>query len=65
MLAGLRSLFEPAVVPTTLPNRPGRVYKGRYPYWQPQRRPYWEAEEDLINAREEEELLALMGIDLD
>lgn len=40
--------------------RPGRVYKGRYPYLEPRRKPYWEKLDP-----EEEELLIIAGIDLD
>ncbi len=54
--------FSFAVVPVpTLPNRPGRVFKGVYPYWQDRRQPYWET--DATEAFEEE-MLAMMGIEL-
>jgi len=49
--------FDSAVVSGL---RPGRVYKGVYPYWKQRKKPYWETEEEL----EEEELLVLMGIEL-
>ncbi len=62
MLLALRSLWEPAAVVSSL--RPGKVYKGTYPYWKPRRKPYWEDEFDLEEAQEEEELLAMMGIEL-
>ncbi len=62
MLLALRSLWEPAAVVSSL--RPGRVYKGTYPYWKPRRKPYWEDEFDREEAQEEEELLAMMGIEL-
>ncbi len=66
MLLGLRSLWEPSVTPApTLPNRPGRVYKGTYPYWQKRKKPYWEDEFDREETQEEEELLAAMGIEMD
>ncbi len=62
MLLALRSLWEPAVVVSSL--RPGKVYKGTYPYWQKRKKPYWEDEFDREEAQEEEELLAMMGIEL-
>ncbi len=62
MLLALRSLWEPAVVVSSL--RPGKVYKGTYPYWKQRRKPYWEDEFDRDEAQEEEELLAMMGIEL-
>ncbi len=40
--------------------RPGRVYKGKYPYFTPRRKPYWEQSD-----AEEEEFLLLSSIDLD
>ncbi len=61
MLLALRSLWEPAVVSSL---RPGKVYKGTYPYWKQRRKPYWEDEFDQEEAQEEEELLAMMGIEL-
>ncbi len=65
MLLALRSLWEPSVTPVpTLPNLPGRVYKGTYPYWQKRKKPYWEDDFDREEAQEEEELLAMMGIEL-
>ncbi len=65
MLLGLRSLWEPSVTPgPILPNPPGRVYKGTYPYWQKTRKPYWEDDQEREEAQEEEELLAMMGIEL-
>ncbi len=63
MLLGLRSLWEPPATPT-LPNAPGRVYKGTYPYWKQRRKPYWEDDQEREEAQEEEELLAMMGIEL-
>ncbi len=56
------SAFSFGVAPPTpaLPNPPGRVFKGVYPYWRDRREPYWEIEE----SRDEEEMLAMMGIDL-
>ncbi len=62
MLLALRSLWEPAVVVSSL--RPGKVYKGTYPYWKQRRKPYWEDDFDRKEAQEEEELLAMMGIEL-
>ncbi len=62
MLLALRSLWEPAAVVSSL--RPGKVYKGTYPYWKQGRKPYWEDEFDREEAQEEEELLAMMGIEL-
>ncbi len=62
MLLALRSLWEPAAVVSSL--RPGKVYKGVYPYWKHRRKPYWEDEFDREEAQEEEELLAMMGIEL-
>ncbi len=62
MLLALRSLWEPAAVVSSL--RPGKVYKGIYPYWKQRRKPYWEDEFDRDEAQEEEELLAMMGIEL-
>ncbi len=62
MLLALRSLWEPAAVVSSL--RPGKVYKGTYPYWKQRRKPYWEDEFDRDEAQEEEELLAMMGIEL-
>ncbi len=62
MLLALRSLWEPAAVVSSL--RPGKVYKGTYPYWKQRRKPYWEDEFDREEAQEEEELLAMMGIEL-
>ncbi len=64
MLLGLRSLWEPSVTPT-LPNLPGRVYKGTYPYWKQRRKPYWEDEFDREEAQEEEEMLAMIGMEMD
>ncbi len=63
MLLALRSLWEPSAGPT-FPNAPGRVYRGTYPYWKQRRKPYWEDEFDREEAQEEEELLAMMGIEL-
>ncbi len=62
MLIALRSLWEPAAPVSSL--RPGKVYKGTYPYWKQRRKPYWEDEFDREEAQEEEELLAMMGIEL-
>ncbi len=62
MLLALRSLWEPAAVVSSL--RPGKVYKGTYPYWKQRRKPYWEDDFDREEAQEEEELLAMMGIEL-
>ncbi len=62
MLLALRSLWEPAAVVSSL--RPGKVYKGTYPYWKQRRKPYWEDEFDREESQEEEELLAMMGIEL-
>ncbi len=62
MLLALRSLWEPASVVSSL--RPGKVYKGTYPYWKQRRKPYWEDEFYQEEAQEEEELLAMMGIEL-
>jgi len=59
MLLALRSLWEPTTTPT-LPNQPGRVYKGQYPYWQQRKKPYWEKDGD----PDEDEFMVLMGIDL-
>jgi hypothetical protein len=61
MLIALRSLWEPSITPTpTLPNRQGRVYKSQYPYFKPREKPYWETGDP-----DEEEFLAIIGIDLD
>lgn len=74
MLLALRSLWEPAVTPTpTLPNAPGRVIKGKYPYWKPRkpRKPFKlpEYAQPLApvdyRASDEVELLILAAIDLD
>ncbi len=62
MLIALRSLWEPAAVVSSL--RPGRVYKGAYPYWKQRRKPYWEDDQEREEAQDEEELLAMMGIEL-
>ncbi len=62
MLLALRSLWEPAAVVSSL--RPGKVYKGIYPYWKQRRKPYWGDDFDREEAQEEEELLAMMGIEL-
>ncbi len=62
MLIALRSLWEPAVPASSL--RPGKVYKGTYPYWKQRKKPYWEDDFDREEAQEEEELLAMMGIEL-
>ena len=58
MLLGI--LATRAAGPTQPALRPGRVYKGRYPYFEPRRKPYWEKPDP-----EEEELLAIIGIDLE
>lgn len=58
MLLALRSLWETAVT-TTLPNRPGRVYKSTYPYWKPRKKPYWETDEEF---QDEEEVIAMLEI---
>ncbi len=63
MLLALRSLWEPTTPVSTL--RPGRVYKGTYPYWQKRRKPYWEDDQDRDEAQEEEEMLAMIGIEMD
>ncbi len=63
MLLALRSLWEPSAAVSPL--RPGRVYKGTYPYWKPRRKPYWEDEFDRDEAQEEEEMLAMIGIEMD
>lgn len=52
--------FATAPPTPTFPNAPGRVYKGTYPYFKPRRKPYWEKPDP-----EEEELIAIIGIDLD
>ncbi len=66
MLLALRSLWEPSgIVPITLPNAPGRVYKGTYPYWQKRRKPFWEDDQEREEAQEEEEMLAMMGLEMD
>ncbi len=62
MLLALRSLWEPTAIVSSL--RPGKVYKGTYPYWKQRRKPYWEDEFDREESQEEEELLAMMGIEL-
>lgn len=59
MLLSLRSLWEVAAA-SSLPNLPGRVYKSEYPYWKPRKKPYWEDD----NVEEEEEVLAMIGIDI-
>ncbi len=64
MLLALRSLWEPSAV-VTLPNRPGRVYKGIYPYFTKRKKPYWEIDEERDESREEEEMLAAIGIEMD
>ncbi len=57
--------FSFATVPApTLPNRPGHVFKGVYPYWQDRRQPYWESDQDRAEVFDEEEMLAMMGIEL-
>ncbi len=57
--------FSFATVPApTLPNPPGRVFKGKYPYWQDRRQPYWESDQQRAEPAEEEEMLAMMGIEL-
>ena len=61
MLLALRSLWEPSTPTPTFPNQPGRVYKSQYPYWKPRKKPYWETDDD----PDEEEFLAMIGIDLD
>lgn len=60
MLLALRSLWETSAT-TTLPNAPGRVYKGAYPYFVPRRkpRPLGDDEEDEL-----EELMLMLGLDL-
>ncbi len=63
MLLALRSLWEPSAVVSPL--RPGRVYKGAYPYWVKRKKPYWEIDEERDEAREEEEMVAAMGIEMD
>ncbi len=63
MLLALRSLWETSAVISPL--RPGKVYKGTYPYWKPRRKPYWEDESDRDEAQEEEEMLAMIGIEMD
>ncbi len=64
MLLALRSLWEPSATLSTLPNLPGRVFKGTYPYWQQRRQPYWESDQERAEVFEEEEMLAMMGIEL-
>ncbi len=64
MLLALRSLWEPSVAPVSL-LRPGRVYKGTYPYWKQRRKPYWEDDQQRDEAQEEEEMLAMIGIEMD
>lgn len=61
MLLALRSLWETQATVSTLPNAPGRVYKGVYPYFIPRRkkRPLDDDEEDEL-----EELMVMLGIDL-
>ena len=68
MLLALRSLWDVSASPT-LPNQPGRVIKGRYPYWTskpippPDRSPlYWQPEEEATIA-DEEELFAVIAMD--
>ncbi len=64
MLLALRSLWEPSITPI-FPLRPGRVYKGIYPYWKQRRKPYWEDDQEREEAQEEEEMLAMIGIEMD
>lgn len=62
MLLALRSLWETSGAATpTLPNAPGRVYKGVYPYFTPRRkpRPLDDDEEDEL-----EELMVMLGLDI-
>jgi hypothetical protein len=47
--------------PSPFQNPAGRIYKGKYPYWQERRKPYWERAEDVTD---EEELLILSASDL-
>lgn len=70
MLLALRSLWEPAG-PAVTALTPGRVIKGRYPYWKPRKpfklpehgRPPGSVTRD--DSLTEEEFLFIASIDLD
>jgi len=52
------SIVTECFTPDAIGLRPGRVYKGEYPYFKPRRKPYWEIDPD------EEEVLVILGIEL-
>lgn len=61
MLLALRSLWETQAASSTLPNAPGRVYKGAYPYFKPRRKP--RPLDDELDGEEIEELIVLIGLE--
>lgn len=54
------SLVTECFTPEAVTLRPGKVYRGTYPYWEPYKRPYYELDE-----RDDEEVLISASLDLD